>query len=44
LQCLVAFTVARRNKDIPGRDLKMTGFIILAILCMLVFILGIPSG
>ena len=44
LQCLVAFTVARRNKEIPNRSGRMTVFIILTIICLLVFILGIPSG
>jgi hypothetical protein len=44
LQCVVAFIVALQQKDITRRTLRMATFVLLAIICLLVFVLGIPSG
>ena len=44
LQCIVAFVVAWQQKDITRRSLRLLTFAFLAILCLLVFVLGIPSG
>ena len=44
LQCGVAFVVARQKKDLAKRSLKLITFSFLAIVCLLVFVLGIPSG
>ncbi len=43
LQCIVAFLVARQLKDLPKRSQRMTTFAVLAVLCLLVFALGLPS-
>lgn len=43
LQCTVAFLVARQTKDLPGRSRKMALFAALAIACLAVFALGLPS-
>jgi hypothetical protein len=43
LQCLVAFLVARQMKDLPGRPLRLFGFALVAVVCLLVFALGLPS-
>jgi hypothetical protein len=43
LQCVVAFVVAWQHKDITRRSLKLFTFTFLAIVCLLVFVLGIPS-
>jgi hypothetical protein len=43
LQCLVAFLVARQMKDLPGRPLRLLGFALVAVVCLLVFALGVPS-
>ena len=43
LQCCVALIVACQDKSIPGRHLNKIRFAILAIICLLVFALGLPS-
>ena len=43
-QCIVAFLVAWELKDLPRRSLRLVTFACLAIICLLVFALGIPSG
>jgi hypothetical protein len=43
LQCIVAFIVAWQLKDLPKRSLRLVSFAILAITCLLVFALGLPS-
>jgi hypothetical protein len=43
-QCIVAFMVAWRQKDLGHRTLRLANFAFLAIICFLVFALGIPSG
>ncbi len=44
LQCVVAFVVARQQKDLSHRAMRLAMFAFLAVMCLLVFILGIPSG
>lgn len=44
LQCIVAFAVAWQQKDITRRSLRLLTFALLAVMCLLVFVLGIPSG
>lgn len=44
LQCVVAFLVARQLKDLDRRSLRLATFASLAVICFLVFALGIPSG
>lgn len=44
LQCIVAFFVARQLKDLGRRSLRLATFASLAVVCFLVFTLGIPSG
>jgi hypothetical protein len=44
LQCVVAFTVAWQLKDMRRRPLRLATFAFLAVMCLLVFALGIPSG
>jgi hypothetical protein len=44
LQCVVAFIVAWQKKDLAGRSLRLATYAFLAVMCSLVFILGIPSG
>jgi len=44
LQCVVAYFVARGVKELPRRSLRRAGFAFLAVVCFLVFALGIPSG
>jgi hypothetical protein len=44
LQCLVAFVVAWQKKDLARRSLRLALFASLALICALVFALGIPSG
>jgi hypothetical protein len=44
LQCVVAFLVAARHKDLSHRLLRLVNFAFLAVMCSLVFALGIPSG
>ena len=43
LQCVVALLVARQAKDMPGRSWRMALFAGLAIACLAVFALGLPS-
>ena len=43
LQCLVAFLVAWKIKDLPGRQLRLFGFALVAVVCLFVFALGLPS-
>jgi hypothetical protein len=43
LQCAVAFLVALQKKDLPRRSLLLSGFAFLVAMCLLVFILGLPS-
>ncbi len=43
LQCVVAFLVARQTKEFPGRSWRMAMFAGLAIACLAVFALGLPS-
>ena len=43
LQCAVAWLVARQNKSVPGRSLKLLSFAVLAVVCLLVFSFGLPS-
>ena len=44
LQCLVAFVVAWQKKDLKQRTPRLAMFASLAVVCLLVFVLGIPSG
>jgi hypothetical protein len=44
LQCVVAFVVARELKDLNRRSLRLATFALLALMCLLVVVLGIPSG
>jgi hypothetical protein len=44
LQCTVAFVVAWQNHDLSHRSLHLVSFALLAIICFMVFALGIPSG
>jgi hypothetical protein len=44
MQCVVAFVVAWQKKDLNRRSLRLAMFAFLAVMCLLVFILGIPSG
>jgi len=43
LQCCVAWMVAFQKKSLPGRPLRLLVFGFLAVICLLVFALGIPS-
>jgi hypothetical protein len=43
-QCVVAFLVAWQHKDLSQRTLRLVNFAFLAVVCFLVFALGIPSG
>lgn len=44
LQCVVAFVVALQQTDLKRRTLRLGLFASLALICLLVFVLGIPSG
>jgi hypothetical protein len=44
LQCIVAWVVAWQTKDLDRRSLHLVTFSFLAVMCFLVFALGIPSG
>ena len=44
LQCVVAFVVAYEKKQLPKRGLRLFTFSFLALVCLLVFALGVPSG
>jgi hypothetical protein len=43
LQCVVALIVAWQTKDLPRRPLRLASFAFLAVMCLLVFALGLPS-
>lgn len=43
LQCVVAFLVAWRQKELNRRPLRLAMFAFLVVACLLVFVLGIPS-
>ena len=43
LQCLVAFIVAWGMKDLPRRNLHLTGTLFLTLACLLVFAFGLPA-
>jgi hypothetical protein len=43
-QCIVAFMVAWRHKELSHRTLRLANFAFISIICFLVFALGIPSG
>ncbi|KAA5539021.1 hypothetical protein FYK55_25615 [Roseiconus nitratireducens] len=42
-QCLVAWIVSWQAKDLPGRTRRLVGFALLSLICLLVFVLGLPS-
>jgi uncharacterized membrane protein YkvI len=44
LQCVVAFIVAWQSKDLSKRSARLVTFSFLAIMCLLVFALGVPSA
>ena len=44
LQCAVAWVVAWQNRNLDRRSLRLVMFAFLAVMCFLVFALGIPSG
>lgn len=44
LQCIVALLVAWQTKDLPKRSLRLGTFAVLAVACLLVFALGVPSA
>ena len=44
LQCVVAFIVALESKRLPKRGFRLITFAFLALVCLLVFALGVPSG
>lgn len=43
LQCMVAFVVAWQVKGLPRRSVRLVGYASLAIICLLVFTLGLPT-
>jgi len=43
LQCAVAWCVAYQRKDLPRRTLRLVSFAFLAVACLAVFALGLPS-
>jgi len=44
LQCIVAWVVAWQERNLNRRPLRLVTFAFLAVMCFLVFALGIPSG
>jgi len=44
LQCVVAWVVAWQKRSLRSRPLHLVTFAFLALVCMSVFVLGIPSG
>ncbi len=44
LQCVVAFAVAWQKKELNRRPLRLATYAFLAVMCSLVFVLGVPSG
>jgi hypothetical protein len=43
LQCVVALIVAWQRKYLPKRTQRLTSFAFLAVMCLLIFALGLPS-
>ena len=43
LQCIVAFIVSWKQKETPGRSARLISFGVLAVICLMVFALGLPS-
>ena len=43
LQCLVAVLVAWQSRDLPRWTLRVVGFSLVAMICLAVFALGLPS-
>ena len=44
LQCVVAFIVAFKTRDLSARTARLCMFALFAVVCLLVFALGVPSG
>jgi len=44
LQCVVAWIVAWQEQNLHHRPLRLVTFAFLAVMCFLVFALGIPAG
>ena len=44
LQCIVAFFVAHQMQGLKNRSFHLIRFVGVAIACLLVFMLGVPSG
>ena len=44
LQCIVAFFIAKKQNNLQRRNLYMINFLVLSLICLLVFFFGIPSG
>lgn len=44
LQCAVAWVVAFQQRDLDKRPLRLVMFAFLALMCLLVFAFGVPSG
>jgi len=44
LQCVIAFLVAQQLGSLPRRPLRLATFASLAVVCLLVFLLGLPTG
>lgn len=44
LQCVVAWIVAHRERNLRGRSMRLVLFAFLALMCLLVFAFGVPSG
>ena len=44
LQCVVALVVALQKKELKQRTVRLVLFGALAVICLLVFVMGIPSG
>jgi hypothetical protein len=44
MQSVVAWVVAWQMKDLPRRTMRLVTFAFIAVVCFLVFALGIPSG
>lgn len=43
LQCTVALIIAWEKRDLPRRQLNLAVFLLLAVICFLVFALGLPA-
>jgi len=44
LQCVIAFLVAQQLDNLPRRRLRLATFASLTVVCLLVFLLGLPTG